>query len=266
MSLTKAFSFPREYQETLNHLVDILHLFHHRSKNQHRHSIWWRHFCIFRRQLSFLTKDISQLHSTPTTHLARTRKKLQEPQLRARIQDHLSFWQDILVPRWHRAFSQATADLRFAVLGLVLLAALAEVCRITSVTAELELLGQAEVEKVLQKFACDEWKQESAGTGLSSDVVEDAGEVIRRDEEPMVSTNEVMGMQTPKANDVIADEEEEEGGAEFTIPPKGQSKLLPANVLSPEAAKITKRIPNATAKKKIRRKGGNAIDDLFAGF
>ncbi|KAF2768475.1 hypothetical protein EJ03DRAFT_257773, partial [Teratosphaeria nubilosa] len=139
--------------QTLQHLSDLLHIFHHRNKNQHRRSTWWRHFSIFRRQLTCLGNEMTSLHEVPTTHLEKTKKKFRDQQIRKQLDQRIPFWQDVMVARWQHAFSQIAADGRFSVLGLVLLATLAEACRITGITAAIEDLGQAEVEKVLAKFA-----------------------------------------------------------------------------------------------------------------
>lgn len=251
-------SFAVEEQKTLQHLSDMLHLFHHRNKNQHRHSLWWRHFSVFRRQLNYLVKDIAQLNSIPDTHVARTKKKIRDPQLRARVQERLSFWQGTLVPKWQRAFSQTTADKRFAVLGLVLLAVLAEICATTGLTAVFEDLAQVEVERVLERFAREEWKQDAGVTEQSSGM-EDVGEAIERDDaDGMVATTAV---QHPEL--VIASDRETS-----VATPLPEARPVPSKPLEPSAPKNAQRTSTSkpSAKKKKRRKGDNAIDDLFAGF
>ena len=85
MAKLKEAEFSKNEQEALQHLSDILHLFHHRNKNQHRRSIWWRHFSNFRRQLDALVGEISGLLEVPNTHLERTRKKVKDKEMRLTI-------------------------------------------------------------------------------------------------------------------------------------------------------------------------------------
>lgn len=59
------------------------------------------------------------------------------------------------------------ADGRFSVLGLVVLAVLAGVCRVVGVVEGLEVLGQREVERVLEEFGGEVWGEGSGGLGLS---------------------------------------------------------------------------------------------------
>nr|POE56679.1 ribonuclease mrp protein subunit rmp1 [Quercus suber] len=250
-------AFNSEEQTNLQHLSAMLHLFHHRNKNQHRHSLWWRHFSVFRRQLNNLVKDTVQLNATPASHIARTKKKFRDPQVQTRIRERLTFWQEVLVPRWQRAFSQTTADKRFAVLGLVLLAVLAEVCATTGVTTAFEDLAQTEVEQVLEKFAKEQWRPDSLGPEQGAEV-EDVGEAVRRNQDGVVGTTAVQSLELSTATD-LEDRSTNTVKKEATV----QSKPLNRSI-----SKVTKNNSIAThqVKKKKRRKGGNAIDDLFAGF
>lgn len=232
---------------TLQHLTSLLHLFHHRNHNQHRRSIWYRHFSLLRKQVSSLTTSIASLNETPTTHLARTRKKARDPQVRASIQQRLVFWQDVMVPRWQRAFSQVVADGRFAVLGLVLMASLAEVCKVTGVTAALDEVGQGEVEGVLEAFAQETWGidgSEGMVVGGGRERREDWGEVVERpavDEGDDAGIIKSHGAPEPRTTPPVAIEQKSQNIPEIT----------------PEAK---------TVKKLKRRRKANAIDDLFSGL
>lgn len=168
-------------QESFENLSHLLHLFFYRNKNQHRRSIWWRHFSTFRRQLQKLLQDIRLINEVPTTHLERMRKRSKDLEIQVSISRRLEFWQTALVAKWHHAFTQLIADARFAQLGLVLLATLAQTCRITSVIAGLEDMGEAEMEKVLYQFAAEERVDEIEQTGKELGNEEDIGEVVARD-------------------------------------------------------------------------------------
>jgi hypothetical protein len=135
---------------------------------------------MFRQQLNRLLEDIFLLTDAPATHLARARKKAQDLKNRTRIQQRLAFWQSVLLTNWQHTFSQLVADGRFAVLGVVLIASLAQVCAITGLTANLEQLGQAEVEKVLEEFAREDWDLGPHLTGSAD--FEDLGQVVKREQ------------------------------------------------------------------------------------
>ena len=221
--------------ETLQHLANLLHLFHHRNKNQHRRSIWWRHFLTFRRQLNSLISEIESLHEVPTTHLQRSRKKVQDKDIKERILHRLEFWREVTVAKWYDAFSQVVADGRFAVLGLVLLAALAQVCHVASIEFDADEFQLADADEVLQDFA-----EAAAGTigdrdTASATGIEDVGEVIRRDEMVDNASKDNLPQETIVAKKDVTD---------------GQPK--------------TNAAPPAPPRKKRRK--GNAIDDLFSGL
>lgn len=175
-------------QQELQHLSDILHLLHHRNHNQHRRSSWYRHFSIFRRHLSTLLLHLAVLAEQPTTNLAKHRKKVTDARTHASIQADLAFWRDVLMPKWQHAFAQVVADGRFAVLGVVLLAALAQVGRIVGLDRIYESMGELEIQRVLEQFARDEWVGDDGGDdGVEVERKvgdEDFGEaVLRRDDE-----------------------------------------------------------------------------------
>ncbi|KAK5129524.1 hypothetical protein LTR08_003183 [Meristemomyces frigidus] len=206
--------------------------------------MWWRHFSILRKQLQYVSTEVKTLHEIPTTHLARVKKKADDPYTSQRIEQTLSFWCDTMVPKWQHAFSQLSADGRFAVLGLVLLATLAEACRIVGITAAFEELGQVEVEKVLMQFANEDWEQGYRLDGVGK-AGEDVGEVVVRDlnVEDVQHTGPMLG--------------------KAAVEPRG---LLPQT--APAALQLAgkrKTIRTEERASKKRRKG-NAIDDLFSGL
>jgi ribonuclease MRP protein subunit RMP1 len=174
--------------ETLKYLSNLLQLFNHRNKNQHRRNIWWRHFSTFRRSLSEIIRDDEELSKTPTTHLERARKQARQPALEARLSQRLIQWQDVLVPKWHSSFSQLVADGRFAILGIVLLAILSQACAILGLVAAYDELGQYEVEKVISDFGKEFWQEEN--TAKTQPAQEDVGEIVVEDDEgsPLVES------------------------------------------------------------------------------
>lgn len=236
MTSWKGYSFSKSQQDDLQHLANLLHLFHHRNNNQHRRSIWWRHFSVLRKQLNGLVDEVTSLNEVPKTHLERTRKKIQDKDSQLQISQRLQYWQSILVSKWQRAFSQLVADQRFAILGLVLVAILAQTCRITGITAALDDLGQAQVEKVLHEFADEGWDEHSVVGMEEKSGDEDFGEVVLRE--------------TPVHDDEI---------------PKHAATESPRTVEN--SSMLRKRSTQGTKprprKSRKSRKSGNAIDDLF---
>jgi hypothetical protein len=271
MSITtpSPLSLSKESIDKLVHLTTLLHLFHHRNHNQHRRSIWWRHFCLFRRELSQFTAHLASLHSAPTTHLARAQKKTRDIAILATTEKRMTFWRDVLVSKWHHAFSQLVADGRFAVLGLILMAILGEVCALTGITGVLEEMGQIEFERVLEDFGREEWGLEKAGLGGKIEG-EDQGEVVLRGEEPEEPKAETVMKPKKKPKSVIAeiraasspanDAESREADDATTVP--AVSSPAPKSDSKRAREKPTKDLKPAKPSKKKRKKG-DAIDDLF---
>ena len=239
----------KEDLASLQHLSDILHLFYHRNKNQHRRSVWWRHFSLFRKHVNKLVVAVNELQAVPATHLARTKKKAQDTQTTLQLDQTVVCWRDGMVPKWQHAFSQVTADGRFAVLGLVLIASLAEVCRLVGFTATFEELGQAEMEKVLERFAEEGWEgQDDVLDARTKPVLlEDEGEVVMR------------GLSEPEAQSGSP-----VGRAEASKVHTATAKA--ALAAKPRQAKRSRVSEEPLIKKRKKRKNGDAIDDLFSGL
>ncbi|KAG9644857.1 hypothetical protein KCU95_g11604, partial [Aureobasidium melanogenum] len=169
----------------LQHLHTLMHLLHHRNHNQHRRSTWYRHFNIFRRHLGTMLEYLTTLSYVPTTNLARHKKKAEDEALRLRIQQTVSFWRDVLVPKTQHAFGQLIADGRFAVLGVVLMAILGHVCRVFGLISIYEELGEEETRKAIEVFAAEGWAEDE-GLGVlvprDEEKREDLGEVLTRED------------------------------------------------------------------------------------
>ncbi|KAJ5932715.1 hypothetical protein N7516_007204 [Penicillium verrucosum] len=86
-----------------------LHLIFHRNKNQHRRTKWWKWLSILKRA----TLDFAR--SGVISHLA------------------------TIIPRCYIAFSTVVADNQFSTLGIVLLAALARLSKITGISHQLKM-------------------------------------------------------------------------------------------------------------------------------
>ncbi|CAI7623429.1 unnamed protein product [Penicillium palitans] len=86
-----------------------LHLIFHRNKNQHRRTKWWKWLSILKRA----TLDFA----------------------RSGVKSHLA----TVIPRCYIAFSTVVADNQFSTLGIVLLAALARLSKITGISHQLKM-------------------------------------------------------------------------------------------------------------------------------
>ncbi|KAI6881952.1 hypothetical protein KC363_g6089 [Hortaea werneckii] len=247
MSFERPARISKESEESVERLANLLHLFHHRNKNQHRRSIWWRSFQIFRRQINAYLTDVKLLNQTPTTHLERTKKKAKDPQTILAISRRVDCWQDFKVPRWQRSFSQVVADGRFSMLGLTLIAVLSEVCRIARITTAYEEAGQAEVEKALEKFAEEGWEGHDIEAAEPRFGKEDLGEAISRDQ-----MDEAEDRSLPTTNAKIR-----------ALQPSPEPQKSSAPAAKPASKRGT---PDTSRPMKKKRKKGNAIDDLFSGL
>ncbi|KAJ5441351.1 hypothetical protein N7491_003757 [Penicillium cf. griseofulvum] len=87
-----------------------LHLIFHRNKNQHRRAKWWKWLSILKRA----TLDLA----------------------RSGVKSHLATH---IIPRCYIAFSTVVADNQFSTLGIVLLAALARLSKITGISHQLKI-------------------------------------------------------------------------------------------------------------------------------
>jgi len=172
----------------------------------------------------------------------------------------------VLVPKWHHAFSQLAAEARFAVLGVVLLAVLSQVCEIVGITKAYDEIGQVEVEKVLLRFGEEAWGQDERGDDEAVKVEEagseDVGEVVERDSVPKISLED-----TPAT--LLHDTEIESHLSDHRGEDSSRPQLEIATATDdkpPEAVKPTKPKENLSTTRPKKRRKKNAIDDLFSGF
>jgi ribonuclease MRP protein subunit RMP1 len=215
---------PQHELELLNKV--LLHL-HHRNKNQHRRSHWWKHLNTFRRQLRAITVEIL---SEPEGALASS-----DPsppglvKLNVKGQQRLQAWIAFYVVKWYEAFAQILTERRFVGIGLVLLATLAKASAILGATEGLRLRGQQDLVDAMKNMEKSQTELlEEAVTDARQD--EDVGEVIEREK-------------------VFEDSFPHQVAADFLLSPL-------------DAATETK----SNKKAKRRKKNANAIDDLFDGL
>ncbi|OJD29906.1 ribonuclease mrp protein subunit rmp1 protein [Diplodia corticola] len=280
---------PHEHAD-LTTFCDILHLVHHRNLNQHRHSIWWRSFSVFRRELSHFVAEYNTYQPPAATDLTPPAPKPSAKASRLaarRAAARLDAWRRHHVPRWYLAFADVIASTQFSALGLALLAVLARVTQVTGITAAYEDEAEQAMQAALRELAAMDAKrlvgaiQANEGASLEGDGVaaEDLGEAVGRRED----LGEVVGRDTDgeKGDDATA----VGPGLQMKRGMKGDVMELPSSkpivVLDamrkkkkekrtaepepePEPEPEAKGPPKK--KKKTKKSKASAIDDLFAGL
>ncbi|KAL1619924.1 Ribonuclease MRP protein subunit rmp1 [Neofusicoccum ribis] len=195
---------------------DMLHLIHHRNLNQHRHSIWWRSFSVFRRELSHFLSEYTtyQPPAAATAPVSKPSAKASKAAAR-RAAARLEAWKKDAVPRWYlcvfsavsfalrhapvgsaladvegSAFTEVVASTQFSAIGLVLLAVLARVTHVTGITAAYEAEAERAMQAMLREFAEKDARElfggvEAGQSGARKGAmeVEDLGEVVGRRED-----------------------------------------------------------------------------------
>ncbi|KAF2798380.1 hypothetical protein K505DRAFT_394690 [Melanomma pulvis-pyrius CBS 109.77] len=147
-------------------LVDIHELFTRlfvRNRNQHRRSNWFKSLTQFRKELGHLVED---MNSGKKAFIAE------------KIEQRLRYWDERCIHQC--SFTQLIAVGPFAVIGLVLMASTARVCRVTGVTDLYEEIGSEDMKTVLKSV--DEGTVAELYGGLRAGDQEDEGELIERDE------------------------------------------------------------------------------------
>lgn len=191
-----------------------------------------------------------------------------------------------------RAFSQVVADGRFSVLGLVMLGVLSGVCKVVGVVDGLEAQGQAEIERVLEEFGREAWGDGDGGFGVAVARGEDGdedggmvvakvdegepvarggdlGEVVAReegDDQEDGASNGLHGRVNPgtQKHTPRTDLSEDEADDIKVAPPSPPAKVAKSKTASTKKRTTTETKPKPLKKK--RKKGGDAIDDLFSGW
>lgn len=179
-----------------------------------------------------------------------------------------------------------------------MLGVLGGVCKVVGVVDGLEAEGQAEVERVLEEFGRKAWGDgDGGGVGErvergeedGGEVVSrvDEGELVRRDDEGEVVAREDEGEDegmagvdesitpalAPKSTPMAKGEESNDDEITETKatwkPSPSPPKVAKSKSSTKKRSADNKAISTdtkANAAKKKRKKGGDAIDDLFSGW
>ncbi|KAG5929386.1 hypothetical protein E4U42_006126 [Claviceps africana] len=105
-----------ELRATLSAVLPLLDAFNHRHRNQHRTSVWWSTFGVFRRSLAKLARALE-------CPIPGSSKRRGVDPVRARV----TWLNNHILPRAFVAFTQLMSDNQHAPLGLLLLAILGQV-------------------------------------------------------------------------------------------------------------------------------------------
>ncbi|TGO09235.1 hypothetical protein BTUL_0174g00180 [Botrytis tulipae] len=236
---------PNPHHASLLSLTHLLHLTHHRNKNQHRLSKWYISFGILRRQvsrlLSIIPEHVMESSRGKVKGKARERKEREERELQSLVK----FVQEDVVPGCYLAFSQLVANNQYATLGLMLMGCLARLYKVLGAlrvfTAE-EIADQAGVVKETPQLN-------------EAEIEEDMGEKIVRD----VPVSEMEDSQK------VERKEEDDTDIQKAKPKKRKQD---GEVVEPKTSKLASSDSTLAKppKKKRKKKGGDAIEDLFAGL
>ncbi|KAJ4367011.1 RNase MRP subunit [Neocucurbitaria cava] len=149
----------------LHDIYELLDKLFARNRNQHRRSHWWKSLHAFRKQTGLLLQEME------------SKKSEREAKLEARLR----YWDEGCIHQWYYQFSQLVAVGPFAMLGLVMMASVARICRISGITAVYEEIASGDVQGVLS--ANGELALAAGFSGvLDAEEEWDEGVVVQREE------------------------------------------------------------------------------------
>ncbi|SLM35772.1 hypothetical protein LPUS_05131 [Lasallia pustulata] len=228
-SSTVAAQMEREVKlGALQEASKLIHLLYHRNKNQHHHALWWKWLSMLQRSVAKLTRALEEKRREQAT----TRMK------------HM---RDVLLPGCYLSFTHMVADSQFSALGLVLLSELAKVARIIrpSTYAVCAREGTSPASGV-------------EGQSRDAEYLEDVGEAMPRRSTSKRFTGKLEFNIADRGN--LLDTGETGQTASGAAMPKTQD--LNQHSASSEAST---QVPSSWTRRQ-KRKGMNAIDDLFSGL
>ncbi|KAL5121629.1 RNase MRP subunit [Pleosporales sp. CAS-2024a] len=133
-----------------------------RNMNQHHRSLWWKSLHAFRKQLDLLLQELEG--------------NKDEGKLGARLR----YWDEKFIHQW---YYQLVAVGPFAMLGIVMMASIARVCRICGITAVYEEIASGDIQGVLSANDDLALAHEFAGVLDEEETWgEDEGVVVEREE------------------------------------------------------------------------------------
>ncbi|KAI0902256.1 hypothetical protein F4806DRAFT_446242 [Annulohypoxylon nitens] len=276
-----------EYTEALDKLEPlqpVLQGFNHRNRAQHRHATWWASFGMLRRHLDRLIESLHDSSAAYSTSGGKKRKRGDDgngngyDRAERKTRDHVKWVRDILVPKCYFAFSQLTADNQFAILGVVLLGALAQLNACC-----VQLIGEVvivDVEEKSSTLPARELTDNSKESTSSNDKnlpperpAQKGGAVVSRDEvaraEKLRKKNALLkdGVQaeSPDVSGGTGKDTGRDDGARATPSEKPRSATSKSKTKEIDGSSSKEGLKPAKKKKKTK-KGGDEFDNLFKGL
>ncbi|KAL1960009.1 hypothetical protein VTO42DRAFT_677 [Malbranchea cinnamomea] len=245
----------------MNDVCNTMHLLYHRNKNQHLCAKWFKQLSMLRRATRKLAWEIEEVERIADDIHVDADK---EHSLRMNALMRMEFLCKEIVPRSYRAFSTVVADTQFSALGVVLIALLSRLAKITGAET---FFTEREKEKKDDKKKGQITLEGRTATIDAPMVDEDFGEVIQRDE---ITTNKSSRIAPVSAGLIrertknnkkrpISEKEEDVTMKEVDddlVPDKKKN-------LSASSALMTGLVKDKEEKRKKKRRKGNAIDDIF---
>ncbi|KAF2261137.1 hypothetical protein CC78DRAFT_583986 [Lojkania enalia] len=136
LTATKLLRASDKDKQALADIHELLDRLFVRNRHQHRRNHWFKSLQQFRKQLALLIKEME----SGKVNVANV------------LEQRLRFWDERHIHQWYLNFTQLVAVGPFAVIGLVLMACVARVCRITGITDLYEEIGSEDMKVVLQSM------------------------------------------------------------------------------------------------------------------
>ncbi|RKF56454.1 putative ribonuclease mrp protein subunit rmp1 [Golovinomyces cichoracearum] len=162
----------------LQSAYNILHLTHHRNKNQHRLSKWYKSFGQLRRQMSKLMLELENFKRAQSISSGSENKYVSHA--RRNFELRIDFIRARLIPKCYLAFSNLIADNQYAVLGLMLMGTLASVKNIMQMLIPEEEKNEKEEKEITSPNNLNQYV--SASRQLTNQSNDDLGEILPRRE------------------------------------------------------------------------------------
>ncbi|KAF8859625.1 hypothetical protein BDZ45DRAFT_673166 [Acephala macrosclerotiorum] len=235
-----------QIKSSLHEINQLLHLIHHRNKNQHRLLKWYKPFSILRRNIAKLHSEVEILETAEKFSSKGGKGEKYVKEAREVVEDRVEFLGERVLGSAYLAFSTVVKNLQYAHLGVMLLGMLA---RIRSVIRPLGKEKPEEDEEEDEEEVFLKRSEQVMELAREDEDMQDLGEVVRREE---------------LAQDEEQDEEEETQAVPKTL--KGKRAKAKAMSLLDSDSESRPRKSSKEEKKKKKRKRGDAFDDLFDGL
>jgi hypothetical protein len=231
--------------QSLKTQSSILHLLHHRSKNQHRRSTWYRHFNTFRKQVRVLIDELDP--KIPDDAFPSRKVETFQPAL-LRAEKRIIYWANIMVDKWHDAFQQLIEDRQFAVLGLTLFAILGHVVDTLHILERTKDAGNSDAMRGALEEVGKHVLQHLDKKVKVLDMQKDFGLPLPR---PVSAHGEADDTGIPVTRNEVLDLALDELKGSTVVTDVAEPKAAPSEI---------------RVKKRKRKQNSDDIDDLFSGL